>query len=234
MLPFYEQLCNDYANNCDEENIQTNAEAEDSNQTSKQGIMEHLKNIVIQIIKEAIESKETIQVNEEQIMNIRLKNQKAVVIKYEGQYRIVTSKKVIESLKQLKPLNGVRPHLCFDCQRCSTGENGCQKVIDGFMTPAKKNQMLGGTYADWDYYVGQSKRLEKYPFVEVGIESINSFNGFFSIIGCSNFIMDENHIQTVDKNNILISLAQFYGADVRNSKQLEDYFEQKIYSPEIL
>lgn len=100
-------------------------------------------------------------------------------------------------------------HRCKSCDRaCATSDEkgGCKKVRD----------MEFGEYFQFGDGKKQallsSKRIEKYPFVTLGYETINVAQECFMVASCSNFkeFPPRKQIPSVQKNEMKLKLAEWY------------------------
>ena len=139
------------------------------------------------------------------IFKLRMLEKPVFLLKKEGKYYYAIISKNLHMIS----CQALGEHLCKTCDRAcaaSDEKGGCQKVRDmefgEYLTfgNGKKNAILA------------SKRIEKYPFVTLGYETINVNQDCFMVADCSNFrhFPPRNQVTSAQKNVMKLKLAEWY------------------------
>lgn len=137
--------------------------------------IEHLKDGKNQE-KETYKLKET---SSEELLRFRLKKKPIVILKF---YDRLYYCDVPKDFKYLAKIN-LGPHLCSNCKNCSASRQfGCKKVADlSFQT------LYTMIYHNSTKSMKESKRIEKYDWITLGLECINTDIEYFPIVRCINY-----------------------------------------------
>lgn len=146
------------------------------------------------------------EVSQTEILKARLQNKKAIILTFRKKYYLALLPDDISL-----PQNFIRvEHLCSFCDRCSAAldENGgCPKVRDYTLfanihfhsiltsNTSMENTLPQKSLQEWKekrkkaylQAVKESKRLEKYPFITYGLETIHMKPNLFLVLKCNKF-----------------------------------------------
>ena len=112
------------------------------------------------------------------------KEKKAILLlKYYGTYYMAIIPAKLSLTSQT-----IGTHLCGGCNRCyasSDFNGGCAKVRDLWVSSYLKD---GDSL---EVAVKKSCRLEKYPFITMGLETIFGISESFAVLDCNRYIVDQ-------------------------------------------
>ena len=117
------------------------------------------------------------QVTEKEIITMRLEGKCRVVFKFGEDLYALRAKSGIAPL-EVRDILG--RHLCSRCEMVCGGEL-CRKVFDASVSVAEREGYNGREA------VVRSKRIEKYPFILVGVEYFNAQREYLIVTSCTKF-----------------------------------------------
>ena len=133
------------------------------------------------------------------VRDARFKKEPAMILKNSGEYYIATFPEGTEIPQNIAP----SAHMCACCHRCRPLpklKGGCRKVEDAPLAVIYKAAYLRQDVEERDLInerkklyiqsMKKCKRIEKYPFITCGIETINMHPTVFIVLECCNFKPD--------------------------------------------
>lgn len=146
------------------------------------------------------------QVSRETASRMRLKDVPYCIMRLEGKIYIAILPKEF-SEHSLGIRDDELMHRCDKCRFChaiSSAEGGCDKVADRLLESLtaltlkkiktdfiyKKKEEREKASKRYVSYVKESKRLEKYPFISFGLETVHTTNDLFIVSDCKRFLAD--------------------------------------------
>ena len=128
--------------------------------------------------------------NADEIFHNRLKRIPTFVLKIDDSFWIAKISKYPDF--RCSSDKRINEHLCSSCARCRaliSELGGCEKVRN---LSVESYIVLGN---NWTEAVDMSKRIEKYPFIRYGYESIWTVTESFGVIDCD----DYQHLSMVNR-----------------------------------
>lgn len=132
--------------------------------------------------KISLQELEKLRTNQKYFNKLKREKKSLLVLKHYGLYFITQIPAKLSLTSQT-----IGTHLCAKCNRCYASldaKGGCAKVRDQcisvYLREGKSLEMA----------IQKSKRLEKYPFIDFGLEIINTVPDSFVVLDCKRFVND--------------------------------------------
>ena len=113
------------------------------------------------------------EVSKQEVLDKRFKKERICILKINN--RILVSNVDYDTMT----IGKFRGHLCSSCAKCSP-----RKCIKVACFSATSNRRFGWL---WEDSVKESNRIERFSFIETGIETVNLQQNGYAILRCKNY-----------------------------------------------